>query len=317
MRPDPLDFWKKYELVCSSKNFLAQATKSEVCRYCKRTNKEVTFNQDTHLLPELLGENEILTYDECDKCNKLFSKFESNFSIFVRPYITLLGVKGKKKVPKFQSRTVDRDEETRTVLRHTDGNRKELHIRMLDDYTINSETKTFDIVFRKPPFVPLKVYKTLLKVGLSLLPPKFDKANEQSFAWLTDRQEHLEFIPYAFITTLKRASFANPSADLYRAKRIVNGKWEYPEHILILCFANQVIQIFLPFSDELKKVHNGKRKLSLNLLPAFAFDKIKTAQTVEIKTYNLGVATSVTENHQISFSYQDAEINIPSKQQTK
>lgn len=314
MRPDPLDFWKKYELISGSKTFAPLQTKNNICRYCERTNKQVTFTQDTHLLPELIGENNILTFDECDECNKLFSSFESNFSIFIRPYITLMGIKGKKKIPSFQSRTVDRNEETRTFLKHTEGNSKELHIQTLNDYSINADTKTFDIVFRKPPFVPLKVYKSLLKIGLSLLPKEFDIANKDSFAWLNGRQEHLEFIPYAFITSLKRKSFTTPSADLYRAKKLVKGKSEFPEHILILCFANQIIQIFLPFSDELKKVHNSKRTLSLDIFPAFVFDKIEAGQTVEIKTYNLGVATSVTENHQISFSYQEAEINIPSPQ---
>jgi hypothetical protein len=313
MRPHLLDFWNKFELVNSSKSYEPTKVKSNICRYCNRTFKETTFNQNTHLLPELIGENNILTFDECDICNKLFSDYESSFSIFIRPYITLLGVKGKKKIPKFQSRTVNRNEETRTILKHREGNEKELHIQTLDDYTINADTKTFDIVFRKPPFVPLKIYKSLLKIGLSLLPKEFDNANKQSFAWLTERQEHLEFIHFAFITSLKRKYFATPFAELYRAKKLVIGKSEFPEHVLILYFANQIIQIFLPFSDELKKVHNGNRTLSLDLFPAFAFDKIVASQTVEIKCYNLIVATSVTENHEISFSYQDAEINIQPK----
>jgi hypothetical protein len=306
MRPDPLDFWKKYKLVSSSKTYVAPKEKSTTCRYCNKTNKEVSFSQATHLLPELIGENNIYTTDECDDCNKLFSDFESNFSVFIRPYITLLGVKGKKKIPEFHSRTIDSNEETRTVLKHAKGNRKELKIQDIEDYSLNTDKKTLDIVFRKPPFVPLKVYKSLLKIGLSLLPNEFDNANKLSFEWLTNRKEHLELIPFAFITTLKKKSFATPFAELYRAKKLVKGKSEFPEHILILCFANQIIQIFLPFSDELKKVHNGKRILSVNLFPAFAFDKIEAAQNIEIKTYNLGIATSVTENHQISFSYQSA-----------
>lgn len=314
MQSDSLDFWKKYELINSSGTYDSKESKSKKCRYCSKTDKEVSFKQMTHLLPELLGENSIFTQDECDDCNILFSNFESNFSTFVRPYITLLGVKGKKKIPTFQSRTVNKKEETRTILKHSEGNRKELHIQELDDYTINTEDKTFEIVFRKPPFVPLKVYKSLLKIGLSLLPTKYDIYNEQSFAWLTNRQEHLEFIPQAFITTLKRKRFSKPSADLYRAKNLVKGKWEFPEHILILCFANQVLQIFLPFSEELKQVHDKyKRNLSLNLFPAFAFDEVESLKSVEIKTFNLAIATSVTEDHRISFSYQEADIKIPKK----
>ncbi|MBN8697417.1 MAG: hypothetical protein J0L87_12875 [Bacteroidetes bacterium] len=313
MQPDPLDFWKKYELVSSSQTYSMEKSKSKICRYCDKTDKETTFTQDTHLLPELIGENNILTFDECDKCNKLFSDYESSFSIFIRPYITLIGVKGKKKIPKFQSRTINRNEETRTTLIHKKDNQKELHIQSIDDYSLNTKDKTFDIVFRKPPFIPLKVYKTLLKIGLSLLPIKFDKFNKNSFAWLTNRQDDLTFIPQGFITSLKRRSFTEPSAYLYRAKKIFIGKEEFPEYILILCFANQIFQIFLPFSDEFKKIHFEQRQLVLNLFPAFVFDKIKMSQIVEIKAYDFSVTTSVTENHKISFSYQDAQINIPEK----
>jgi hypothetical protein len=314
MKPDPHDFWEKYDLVNSSDSYSPKKIKSKVCRYCSRTEKETTFNQDTHLLPELIGENNILTFDECDLCNKLFSEYESSFSIFIRPYITLLGVKGKKKIPAFQSRTVVRDEKTRTTLKHIKGNQKELHIQNLEDYSINPNTKTFDIIFRKPPFTPIKVYKSLLKIGLSLLPTEFDKFNKNSFAWLTDRQDDLNFIPQAFITTLKRTQFKKPTAYLYRAKKIFTDSEEFPEHILIICFANQIIQIFLPFSKELNKVTHVKRQLILNLFPAFVFDKIKSSQTVEIKTYDLGITTSVSDNHQITFGYQVAEIDIPSKE---
>jgi len=314
MGRDLLNFWEKYELVSSTKSYIPSKIKSKTCRYCDRTDKETTFTQDTHLLPELIGENDILTFDECDICNNLFSDYESNFSIFIRPYITLLGIKGKKKIPAFQSRTIERNEETRTTFKHRQENQKELHIQRIDDYSINTVDKTFEVLFRKPPFVPLKVYKSLLKIGLSLLPTKFDKYNKEAFKWLTKREENLNFIRLSFITTLKRSYFEKPSADLYRAKKLLKGKQEFPEHILILCFANQVIQIFLPFSDELRKVHNGKHNIELMLFPAFAFDNIKSPQTYEIKTYDLGVSNPIVEDHKVSFSYGSAEINFPSQQ---
>ncbi|MBK9799952.1 MAG: hypothetical protein IPP56_09650 [Bacteroidetes bacterium] len=263
------------------------------------------------MLPELIGKNNILTFDECDQCNILFSNFESNFSIFVRPYITLLGVRGKKGVPKFQSRTIDRNEITRTTLLHSENNRRELHLSRLDDYSINPATKTFDIVFRKPPFVPLKVYKALLKIGLSLLPTEYDSFNKKSFLWLTDRLDYLEFIRCAFITTLRGVRFERPSAELAKQRLLSDELIEYPEFVLVLYFANQIIQIFLPFSDKQKESHIPGRNLSLDILPAFGYDKLKNGQKVKIRGYDLGLETSINENHQVSFSYQEAELNIP------
>lgn len=313
-KSDILEFWNRYELLSSSNNYAAIREKSNICRYCNKTDKETSFAQNTHLLPELLGKNDVLTVDECDNCNKLFSDYESHLANFIRPYITLLGVKGKNKIPSFQSRTMNGNEETRTTFKHKEGNIKELHLQALDDYTINPKTKTVDIVFRKPPFVPLKVYKSLLKIGLSLLPVKYEKFNKSSFEWLVEKQEGLTFISQGYISSLKRKYFAKPSADLYRAKSIVCGNKEYPEHILILCFANQIIQIFLPFSEELEKVHDEKRQLVISIFPGIAYDEIKDAQTLEIKAYDFGRETSVKENHKISLSYENAEINIPSKE---
>ncbi len=313
MRPDPLDFWNKYELISSSNNYKPINIKSKVCKYCEKSDKETTFKQQTHLLPELIGENNIYTQDECDSCNAIFSDYESSFSIYIRPYITLLGIKGKKKIPAFQSRTIDRNEKTRTTLKHLDNNQKQLHIQSLEDYSINTDDKTFDINFRKSPFTPLKIYKCLLKIGLSLLPNEYYNFNKQSFEWLTNRTDYINCIPYSYNTTLLRKYFSTPFADLYRAKNISDGLIDYPEHLLILAFGNQVMQIFLPFSEELRKSDYNNRQLELNLFPGFMYDDFENLNGSSIHVCDLSSSESITENHKISFSYEEAEINIQHK----
>ncbi|PBQ32730.1 hypothetical protein CNR22_13415 [Sphingobacteriaceae bacterium] len=311
IRPDPLDFFKKYSLVGSSKTIDLKKSKAKVCRYCSKNNTQTKFNQDTHLIPELLGENDTLTFDECDTCNKTFSNFESHLATFVRPYLTMLGVKGKKKIPKFHSRTKDRNEETRTILEHQEGNHKKLILQDLDDYRINHDEKTFDIIFRKAPFVPLRVYKSILKIGLSLLPLEDDKNNQRSFTWLNSDNVELAYVSTGFITSLTRTYFQTPWADLYQANKLGTTRKVFPKHTLILGFANQIVQIFLPFSNEQADVHTGKRPLDLILYPSFAFDKIEGSQTVRIKTFDLSVDHAVTEDQKMTFTYESAELNIP------
>lgn len=308
---DPEYFRKRYELLSSSAGFKPNPVKSLVCRYCKKSEPETSFKQVTHLLPELLGQNNLHTYDECDKCNALFSSYESNLAIYIRPYITLLGIRGKNKVPAFQSRSINRDENSRTTLQHAEDNRKELIINNIDDYKINKEDKTFEILFRKPPFRPVSIYKALLKIGLSLLPVEFDKYNKRAFDLLLGKDTGLPFIRNAFITTLKRSYFKHPYADLYKARKLVDGNKEFPEYILILCFANQVIQIFLPFSEELLNVSSGKRTLEVNLYPAFAMDKNHFPDEIRFNVIDLGIDDTVTEDHRMMFSYQNAELNTP------
>lgn len=154
------------------------------------------------------------------------------------------------KIPTFKSWTVDGIEETQTILNHNVGNQKELNIQTLEVYTTYKGIKKFDIVFRKPPFIPLKIFKLLLKIGLSLLQKEYDKVNKHFFNWLPERQVHIEFIYFAFIMSLKRKYISTPSADLYRVKQLVKGKSEFQEHILILSIVNQIIQMVLPLLDD-------------------------------------------------------------------
>lgn len=83
---DVLSFWKKYNLLNSSSMMSSrEQAKASVCRYCRKDATQTTFAEDTHLLPELLGANNIHTFDECDACNHLFSKYESHLATFIRP----------------------------------------------------------------------------------------------------------------------------------------------------------------------------------------------------------------------------------------
>lgn len=237
MKLDPLDFFKKYELLNSSNNYNSSFEKSKICRYCNKNVNEVSFTQATHLLPELLGKNKIYTYDECNNCNSLFSKYETHLSIFIRPHISMLGVQGKTKIPAFHSRTIDRDENTRTTLTYDKENdNRNIVVRDVEDYVIDYENKTGHIVFRKQPFIPLLVYKSLVKIGLSLLPKEFDMYNKKVFEWLSNRRNDIDFITNGFITTIHKQKFNNPSASLYRAKTLSTESVEFPEYILILCF---------------------------------------------------------------------------------
>jgi hypothetical protein len=308
------DFDKNYKLINSSILYNPIKEKSIVCRYCGKTNSETTFKQITHLLPELLGQNDIQTYDECDLCNNLFSGYESNLSIYIRPYITLLGIEGKGKTPDFQSRSIERNEETRTTLIHDEGNKKQLFIQNLDDYKINSDEKSVEINFRKPPFKPISVYKALLKIGLSLLPKEFDTFNKKSFEWLAKKNVELAFCKYAFQTSLQRSRFPEPCAYLYRAKQLFTINEEFPEHILILCFANQIIQIFLPFSDELWNIHKNERNLNLNnIFPAFVYEKSPNVRSIGMNIIDLGDSHTVKQDHKISFSFESIEFHSPPK----
>lgn len=304
-----LEFKNNYELIADTSLLHPTQKKTTTCRYCGCFEPEVSFEEKTHLLPELLGENDVLTYDECDSCNRLFSGFESHLAIFFRPYLTLLGIKGKSKVPTFESRSIDGDSDAKSILKHINKDDKNFVVKNQYDFSINREARTFEMVFRKSRLIPLNIYKALLKIGLSLLPKEQDENHKMVFDWLIGKSKDLHFIPLGAFTTRTNFFVKVPSAQLYKLRKPTGNSEVLPEYCLVVFFANQVVQIFLPFSDAFKEKHMERTQLKLIFFPPL--ENLDEARTVAVSIYDLGVETHVEHNHQMTFKYDSSNEVIP------
>ncbi len=69
---------------------------SQACRFCLRKSPEVTFRKEAHLLPQLMGDRNLLHDVECDDCNKRFGRFENSFANFLGIYRTLDKMHGRE-----------------------------------------------------------------------------------------------------------------------------------------------------------------------------------------------------------------------------
>ncbi|OMP80140.1 hypothetical protein [[Flexibacter] sp. ATCC 35208] len=310
--PDPISFWKKYSLLNSSK-FFEKGSKDEktYCRFCKKSPGETTFNEITHLLPELLGRNQIYTSQECDKCNHVFSDYESHLATFVRPFLTMLGIQGKRGVPIFQSRSDGRNQDLVTKVLYSEGKRS-VFAGKDSDVKIDYDNHQLSILFRHPPFVPLKIYKALVKIGMSLMPVEFDVYCNHIYKWLLSAEDNIDFINYGFMTTLNGVYWREPGADLYQANHIYTKKEAFPEYTLVLRFANQVFQIYLPFTDLRKSGHKPHSTLMIELLPAVVYNIFKSnQQTYTIKPFEFGRDYKVLQNRRLDFSFGGIEYPLP------
>lgn len=307
---DPLDFWKKYRLIASTKTYTPNQLEERTCRYCGRDENSVPFTMDAHIIPELMGENDILSMEECDECNKTFSSYESHLAIFFRPYLTAVGVKGKKKIPEFHSRTIDNDEDTRMVFKHDDEGKRQLIIGSLEDYKIDEANKRASITFRLPPHKPKYIYKALVKIALSLLPKEKTERYSNLFDWLMGRDTYSDYFTVAFLTVLTGKKFASPFADLYEAKRVMRKASFIPELCLIVNFGNIVIQIFLPLSKEFDYEASNGKSPTLNVYPAFTLniDFEEAQKTGKVNYYfttlDLKSEESVSYNNTIHFTFE-------------
>jgi len=313
---DIMDFWNTYDLISSTKSFASIRQDPRKCRFCNRTETEVTFKSEAHALPELLGENKLISQDECDDCNALFGAFESHLSRFFIPYLTVLGVKGKRRVPAFHSRTVDRNEDTRTIFIVGPDGKRSLQIGDFNDYKIDEINKTLSLSFRLPPHRPLFVYKALVKIALSLLPEKQIRDFQNVYDWILGKEAAISYLPVGFITVLKRKKFAKPFADLYQAKKVVTENKFFPELTLLVNFANIIVQIFLPLSQNFKYEDSIGKSPELNIYPSFVLnnDLNEVKSTGKIKynftTIDFSSDASVERDEILNFSYESADLNI-------
>lgn len=207
----------------------------------------------------------------------------------------------------FQSRSVAQDPLTVTSLEYQSNSKRTLKVGPNDDLSIDAENKIMSILFRHPPFIPLHIYKSLVKIGMALLPAYFDRHNQRTFDWLVNDNVDLNFINYGFMTTLTQAYVRLPVAKLYRAIHLRNKTEEFPEYTLILRFANQVFQIFLPFSDELKAIHDRTRSLTIELVPPIVYDRYRERARYQITPFTFNVDHTVISDQRLHFKFNSIE----------
>lgn len=309
MPRDPLHFWKKYEKIASTIDFNPIISNTRKCRFCKKNENDTTFLMDAHVIPELLGANNILTLDECDECNKLFSRYESHLSTYFLPYLTMAGVKGKHGIPQFHSRTNNRDEKTRTIITSTE-NKRQIQLGDILDYEIDQETKTGTITFRKAPHRPLWVYKALCKIGLSLIPEDAFSQFDEVCKWLIDDSKFVSYFVTISSTLFTVKKFKHPYAELFRVKRILYNKSFLPEYTMVLGFGNVMIQIFLPLSSNTVYERAKEKKPVLNFYPSFIHDDFINKKKSQMNFIDLKGNETVSYNQKLHFTFLEAELNI-------
>lgn len=140
---------------------------SKMCRYCGKTEPNVTFKSKAHTFPEFLGNKLFVSINnECDECNMLFSKYEMDLNRVIYPYLVINSISGKGGIKKYKS-----NDKTSTIekinndfhLTEIMGSAKIIH----DD-----ENKQFSYEFDIQPYTPMNIYKIMSKMALAILPEK-------------------------------------------------------------------------------------------------------------------------------------------------
>ncbi len=311
------DFLNKFENINSTESFEKKFTRNvrKTCKFCSKTSNETTFENVPHVIPELFGKNNFTSNEECDNCNKLFGRFETDLANYVSPYQTLIGQKTKKKIPIFQSRK--NENQHPTIIKNINGNPNFNFRNNLSDFKYDYQNNQLNITLRKKKFVPINVFKGLVKIGLSLCPNKELESYRKTINWLSEKEDDIENIIYDIPLLLLRTRFSNkhyskPSAILYKRKTEVSKNIYRPNLCLVVYSGILVFQIFIPFCKETESLNPKEYKFQYDLFPAFVFDmdfpqgqqKIKLdLSNLPITKYDMNFYGKVEENELIGFKY--------------
>lgn len=246
-------FKEHYELISeiSSEHDIVNFVPKEnrICYFCKEKFPIAKFTKDAHLIPELLGNRKLVYYNECDICNGMFSKYENDLANFLGLDLTLNFVEGKKKkggnrVPKFKGDVLNVTP-TKTI------NHEIISFDRLDFqnniFRIADNNTGLFIDYQRKPYVPINVYKLLVKIALTMLPQTHynDYEFARNYLKLNDNCPYGGFEYLSFYKMPITFTYGCPKIMLFERK---SNKKNVFRNMFILFFQNTMCQGHIPFS---------------------------------------------------------------------
>ncbi|MDI9870052.1 hypothetical protein [Flectobacillus roseus] len=245
------------------------------CRFCKTSEGNqnefgdiVTFKNKSHAISEALGNKKVTTKDECDACNKRFGReIEPSLVNFLKVYRSLYGIKGKNGATQLKGHGIDIDRESLSI--KFDGNLEEL---------INQEVVSQIIpLSNNESFVPLLIYKCLVKFTLGVLPVQEMQYFDKTLSWINGSKESSELYP---IIRFKENIVHSEPLLTVMCKR-VNDVPNLPYMFAEFKFANVGFVFIIPYcsldSENLFSISN------YNFFYEFLLKSVKKMQVADIE----------------------------------
>ncbi len=188
------------------KKFYGESDKNKrKCRYCHRGFNEVKFSQDAHAISDLLGNNVLFSYEECDECNNYFgSHCEQDFGEFLRLERCFYGIKGRSGIPKIGIPYVSFEGESKKF-------------KNLKEEERNTSNIVPDLKY-KLSYNPQNLYRALVKFFIGLVPVEFADNFYHTGSWVRNEYPNTKdsfTFTLTFLPTIKRLKVRNTTEHPY------------------------------------------------------------------------------------------------------
>jgi hypothetical protein len=266
-----------------------------ICRYCGNSGKN-KFKSKAHLIPEFTGSKDLFAYNECKECNHKFGvNYENSLRNFgvKNIYIPIKGKGGFKKHKDFSKDTVTQFKDEKTLVTKVNSGE-------YNDEIVDGKMKLIAMSY---PFIPLYVYKSLVKIALSLLKIEDLENFKDTFDWISDiNKQEAHLIPLTLVMNDEaKPPLLRPIAILLKKK--IN--YNCPEFSFLFSWGFYNFQIFLPLNrndntldysnfhlpirpDFVRKTKDGRIKfnhLEMNSLNTFKVENKISVPFIPSKEY--------------------------------
>ena len=277
MNEDTLSKWKANFLNKYEPDSLIQAlgrkriyygdSKKRKCRFCGNTNLD-SFKGTAHLVPQLLGNRDLISNYECDICNSTFSNYESSLSNYLGAYIAF---EYHWNIGKRKARTFTDPDHSIKIYSTEKGVCIDDPENKISHFDENKNLLTINT--RKHPFKSVYVYKIFLKIFLSLLRDEQLTHFTRIINFIKDESAIDEgVLSHSKITIFKLDSsdFSSDYPLLYTYKR-KNLETNVPFITFIVGFKNFMFQVF-PFCDVDQDKFSLNREIHFPIHPPAYYD---------------------------------------------
>jgi len=278
--------------IQNEKQFPRTQKKNRHCIFCNKSYGETNFNSNPHIISKLLSLNHGYSNLECDDCNSYFGNLENDLTDFLGLERTLFML-GERKVKTFQTsqdaiiaKSIDRNNQSGIEI--TSNTKLEV---------IASEDKNdFILTYDTRPYIPVNVYRILLKIALSRMPSDYIKHNRPLLEFVRYNKHndyYKQFAKYVFKCSLP-VELRRPYLMIFSNQ----GKDDtLPEFIFSLYFKKTCLQVIMPY------VLEKGLKVNIPLCPPMIIGVHEIEANVVLENINLSSSEKTVEKKKVRFQF--------------
>ncbi|MET1174574.1 HNH endonuclease [Paenibacillus amylolyticus] len=290
MKNDAATFYSKHyrtQYFLLDKELALGDKDNRKCRFCGLTNSK-KFKKDAHAIPQLLGNKYVLSYYECDNCNRDFGQhIENQLGNYSGPFRTLTLLQGSDGIPAHKRKGI-------IDIRAQGGDTVQIKVHDPDSRLVTYDERSGEIKvsLERGKYIPMAVYKAYVKMALTMM----DEADFVEFPvtlrWIKETKHVLKhpLVKLNAYTKFIDGKHIFYLPEVYLLFRKSDAPSYLPYAWMVLCTGNQVIQIMVPYSD---RDEGFQEYLEQGYIPSFiphphllrpgAYDQLDWSSTEHIK----------------------------------